>query len=94
MADIFENSSAGLLTPVEQQCTTATTGIAGRQCYQFNNTTKQLWVGGAGDVYVYNRTKNSWMLFEGVPAGTSLFIRADAITTGLPTTATKVAGFY
>lgn len=62
----------------------------------FTQPTRQLWVGGAGNICVVMANKintNTVLTITNVPQGSKLDLRVNQVLTG-NTTATGIVGFY
>ncbi|MCJ8334611.1 MAG: hypothetical protein MJH10_10260 [Epibacterium sp.] len=86
MADIYEGFAAGLEAPATKAAavTAADSDLA--------QTTRAIYIGGAGDIEVYMAGDTTAITFVGLQAGTVLPIRVDQIRAA--STATNIIALW
>lgn len=88
MADMFYEASPGFAGP-----TTNAFAITPSDDAFFSQPTREIYVGGAGDLKVVMLKTDTAVTFKAVPVGTTLRIRVrKVLATG--TTATQLLGLY
>lgn len=87
MADDFETYASALDSPA------ASAAAVTPNDSTVLDTTRGLWIGGAGDVAVYMKGSTTSVTFAGIAAGTLIPIRVDRVlATG--TTATSIVALW
>ena len=88
MADIFEANQAGLSSPAEHAAAVTPSDSA-----DLANSSRALWVGGAGNVSLDLVGSGSAIVFLAVPEGSLLPIRAKRVRS-TATTATNIVSIW
>jgi hypothetical protein len=87
MADRYANCGDDLLSPARHAAAVVPSDAA-----DLPTSSKQLWVGGAGDVALIT-VGGDTVTYHSVPAGTYLRVRAARVL-ATPTTATNIVAEY